>query len=69
MKSNIKSTTTNDNNNYVGETSTETIVFVNGVENDEVAKADPGVESGGKAVTFDPNVLYAQVKKEGRTKF
>lgn len=69
MKSDLNTSMPNDNNNYVGETTTETIVYFNGVENDEAAKEDPGVESGGKAVTFDPNVLYAQVKKEGRTKF
>ncbi|XP_045198984.2 mucin-5AC-like [Mercenaria mercenaria] len=60
-----------NDNSYVGETSNETIDFVNGVENDDPLKVDSNsnIENGGKSVSFDSSVYYAQVRKEGKTKF
>lgn len=57
-----------NDNTYVGETSNETIEFVNGVANDTY-KENKDIANGGKSVSFDPNALYAKVNKEGRTKF
>ena len=51
---------------YPSDTSNVTIDFING---ETVEQCDINANSSSKTVTFDSNALYAQVRKEGKTKF
>ncbi|KAL4233573.1 hypothetical protein ACF0H5_008254 [Mactra antiquata] len=57
------------NGAYSGETSNETINFVNDREKTDTAIDNEVASNGVKSVSFDPSVLYAKVNKEGKTKF